>query len=399
MHDVIVVGARCAGSAVALELARKGHRVLLVDKASFPSDTMSTLYLSPPAMAWLAKQGLLDAVRATGCPSIETWSFIIDDVVLSGFSTTDAVRDGLSPRRLVLDKILVDAAVAAGAELREEFTFEDVVRDGDRVIGIRGNEKSGATVEERARIVVGADGRRSAVARAIGAEATLELPARTCTYYGIFSVAPCPVGTIVFRNRRAMMMMPTNDERTLVYVGRPAEEFAEVKRDHEKSFFDTIDATPELADRVRAGTLEERLVGTADLPNFYRRSHGPGWALAGDAGYHKDPCTAQGISDAMKSAEALARAIDDGLRGARPMDEATAAYERTRDETSKSMFEWTYRTAELKPSNERTRTLLRAVAANQDTTNRFLGLHSGNTLPAEFFHPKNVERILAAAAT
>jgi flavin-dependent dehydrogenase len=399
MHDVIVVGARCAGSSTAIELARKGHRVLLVDKASFPSDTMSTLYLSPPAMTWLEKQGLLGAVRATGCPSIHTWSFVIDDVTLRGFSTTEAVRDGLSPRRLVLDKILVDAAVSSGAELREGFTFEDVLRDGDRVVGIRGRTKSGETVEERARIVVGADGKRSAVASAVGAEATLEVPARTCTYYGIFSGVPCPVGTIVFRDRRAVMVMPTNDERTLVYVGRPAEDFAEVKRDHEKSFFETVDATPEVAERVRAGKLEERLVGTADLPNFFRRSHGPGWALVGDAGYHKDPCTAQGICDAMKWAEALARAIDDGLRGTRSLDEATAEYERTRNESSKAMFEWTCRVAELKPSNEKIRALLRAISTNQEATNRFLGLHSGNTSAAEFFHPKNIERMLATAAT
>jgi flavin-dependent dehydrogenase len=149
-------------------MARNGYRVLLVDKATFPSDTMSTHLAHPPAVAALAWWGLLDKLKATGCPPITRYSFDFGPVRIAGTpQPANGAAQAYGPRRIVLDALLVEAAVAAGAELREAFTVEEVVVDDGRVTGVRGHAKGGATVTERARVVVGADGRHSLVAKAV----------------------------------------------------------------------------------------------------------------------------------------------------------------------------------------------------------------------------------------
>jgi flavin-dependent dehydrogenase len=397
MYDAIIVGARCAGSATAITLARAGRRVLLVDKATFPSDTMSTLFLQPGAMVRLEKWGLLERLRATGCPSIRQMRFALGGVAITGLAwSPDNVTEGLSPRRTVLDKILVDAAVAAGAELREAFVFEDVVRDGDRVTGIRGHDKGGASISERARIVIGADGMRSPVARAVGAEMQVERPVAACWYYSFYSGVELAIPEIAMNDWRAVSAWPTNDGNTIVIVGWPIAMWHEVKADLEASFDRALDIAPEIAVRVRAGRREERFVGAGDLAGFVRRSHGPGWALAGDAGYHKDPCTAQGISDALTWGERLGLAIAGALDGDHSLDAATAAYQAARDPAVMPVFDWTCRTAQLRPPEERTKQLLRAVAASPEHTARFLAVLAGTVHASDFFHPDNVARILKA---
>jgi flavin-dependent dehydrogenase len=394
MYDAIVVGARCAGSATALALAKAGRRVLLVDKVRFPSDTMSTLFLQPAAMTWLARHRLLDAVHASGCPPMTRIRFMFDDVPVTGFAwSPDRVASGYAPRRTVLDKLVVDAAVAAGAELREDVAFEDVVRDGDRVAGIRAHSKSGEAFEERARIVVGADGRRSAVARAVGAEMVVERPPAACWYYTFYSGVEIDVPDVVFRNGGAISAWPTNDGQTIVIGGWQVSRFAEVKADLDASFASLLEMSPELAARVRAGRREERYVGAGDIDGFVRRSHGPGWALVGDAGYHKDPVTAQGIADALSYGEKLGAAIHGALDG--DLDAATAAYQRARDEAVAPVFDYTMRAAEMKPVAERTKVFLRKVADSPVEAAQLLGVLAGTVSPIAFFAPANIGRIMA----
>src|SRR5882724_9488449 len=163
-YDAIVVGARCAGAPTAMLLARNGFNVLVVDRASFPSDTLSTHILHPPGAGAMKRWGLLDRLTATGCPPIDTYAFDFGPFTIAGAPGTDASPVAYCPRRTVLDKLLVDAASEAGAEVREEFTVEDVVIEDDRIVGIRGHGKDGRTVTEHANVVVGADGRYSKVA-------------------------------------------------------------------------------------------------------------------------------------------------------------------------------------------------------------------------------------------
>src|SRR5688572_19295131 len=170
-YDAIVVGARCAGSPTAMLLAREGYRVLLVDRAAFPSDTVSTHVVHAPGVAALRRWGLADRVIASGCPPIDRYSFDFGPFTLGG---TPRPHEGSStayaPRRTVLDGVLVEAAADAGAEVRERFTVEEVLFEDGRAVGIRGHGSDGRSVVERAGVIVGADGWRSRVARAVDAE-------------------------------------------------------------------------------------------------------------------------------------------------------------------------------------------------------------------------------------
>ena len=190
-YDAIVVGARCAGSPTAMLLARKGYRVLLLDKATFPSDTMSTHLVHPPGVAALERWGLLERLEATGCPPVETYSFDFGPLTIAGSpQPIDGIAHGYCPRRTVLDKLLVDAAVEAGAELREGFTVDEILADDGTVTGIRGHEKGGAHVTERARVVIGADGKHSLVAKAVKPEQYDERPSHLAMYYAYWSGLP-----------------------------------------------------------------------------------------------------------------------------------------------------------------------------------------------------------------
>jgi flavin-dependent dehydrogenase len=401
MFDVIVVGARCAGSPTAMLLARKGYRVLLADKATFPSDTMSTLLVFPLGMDCLVRWGLVDRVRESACPSLRSWTMAFGDLSLKGFPwSPHGVAETLAPRRTVLDKTLLDAATAAGAELREGFIFEDVIRDGNVVVGVRGRSKTGSPYEERARIVIGADGMRSPVAAAVGAEKTVERSPLTCCYYSFYSGLRADHVEMYVGNARSGVVVPTNDGRTLVSVQWPHPQFHAVRSDIEGSHGKALaELNPELAERVRAARREERFVGTADLENFFRRSCGPGWALVGDAAYHKDPITAQGISDSFRYAELLADAVDEGLSGRRPVAEALADYERRRNESATPLFEWACRTAELRAPTSKTRALIQALESNPLDASRLMGLTAGTVFASDFFQAENIARIMAIAGS
>jgi flavin-dependent dehydrogenase len=191
-YDAIVVGARCAGSPTAMLLAQKGYRVLVVDRASFPSDTVSTHMIHAPGVAALRRWGVLDKVVASGCPPIDVYSVDFGPFTIAGTPRpVDGMSTGYAPRRSILDSILVDAAVAAGAEVRERFTVEEVLIEDGAVVGIRGHGAGGASVVERARVVIGADGRNSLVAKAVGPEQYNEKPQLLWGYYTYFSGLPC----------------------------------------------------------------------------------------------------------------------------------------------------------------------------------------------------------------
>jgi flavin-dependent dehydrogenase len=340
MYDAIIVGARCGGSPTAMLLARRGHRVLLLDRTAFPSDTIRNHFIQHPGVVQLHRWGLLDRVVASNCPPVRTFTsdwgdFSLREPVEQG----DGVDASYAPRRLVLDKILVDAAVAAGAELRERFTVHELVWEDDRVVGVRGRADGGAMVEERARIVVGADGAHSIVAKAVQAPRYDERPVLTFAYYSYFSDVPTDGIEVWFRPECAYINFPTNDGLTCVAIQAPIAEFQAFRQDIEGNFFRAQERVPELEARVRAGRREERWYGTADLENFFRKPYGSGWALVGDAGYHKDPVTAQGISDAFRDAELLADAIDAGFSGRSSLADALSAYEQRRNEIARPAYD------------------------------------------------------------
>jgi 2-polyprenyl-6-methoxyphenol hydroxylase-like FAD-dependent oxidoreductase len=389
MYDAIVVGARCAGSPTAMLLARAGHRVLLVDRAAFPSDTLSTHYIHQPGVARLRRWGLLDRVIATGCPPARRMTFDVGPFALSGAPVAAEGADaGYAPRRYLLDQILLEAAAEAGAEVRERFSVSELLTEDGRVVGVRGRAAGGAAVSERAPIVVGADGMRSRVARAVGAPVYEARPGRTCAYYTYWSGVPLDGAELSPRDGRMIIAGPTNDGRTIVTVFWPRDEFHRVRADLEGSFLEAVALAPSLAERMRAGRRADRFFGSGELPFFFRRPHGPGWALVGDAGYHKDPITAQGIGDAFRDAELLAAAIDDGLAGRRPLDEALAGYERARNEAAMPLYGFTHELAGLEPPGPEMQALFGALRDDPERTSRFFGVVAGTVPVAEFFAPE-----------
>ncbi len=396
-YDVIVVGARCAGSPVAVLLARMGHKVLIVDKATFPSDTLSTHLIHPPGVAALGRWGLLDRVTATGCPPIDTYRFDFGSFALSGSPGTEDFPVAYGPRRTVLDKILVDSASEAGAEVREGFTVEEVLVENDRVVGLRGHDKGGKSVTERARVVVGADGCHSFVADCVKPEATNERAAIFAGYYSYWSGLPMEGRFEAYSlPQRAFAAWPTNDGLTLVVGGWPMSEFATNKKDYESHWLRMIEMVPTFAKRLRAGKRQERFYGT-NVPNFFRRPYGPGWALVGDAGYNRDFITAMGIMDAFLSAELCADALHQSLSGAAPYDDAMLIYQRARDERVTPFFHFTLQLATCEPPPPQVQQLLATAAGNREAEEAFARMNGGVLSPAEFFSEGNVGKILAAA--
>jgi 2-polyprenyl-6-methoxyphenol hydroxylase-like FAD-dependent oxidoreductase len=384
-YDVIVVGARCAGSPTAMLLARKGYRVLVVDRATFPSDTISTHMVHPPGVAALTEWGLLGRITATGCPAIGTYTFDFGPFTISGSPGTQDSPVAYCPRRTVLDKILVDAASEAGAEIREGFTVEEVVTEGDRVSGIKGRSKSGAAMTEGARVVIGADGRYSMVANAVRASQYNEKPQLLSAYYTYWSNWPIEGRFDTYiRPRRGFALAPTHDGLTLTVGGWPYSEFEANKKDVEGNFLKLFDSVPELAEHVRAAKREAPIAGAAVL-NYFRKPFGPGWALVGDAGYNRDPITAQGISDAFRDADRCATALDEAFRGVRPYDEAMQAYQRDRDQHVMSMYEFTCQLATLEPPPPHMQRLFASIVGNQTAMDRFVQMNAGTISPAEFF--------------
>ncbi|HTK15664.1 MAG TPA: NAD(P)/FAD-dependent oxidoreductase [Acidimicrobiia bacterium] len=396
-YDAIVVGARCAGSPAAMLLARKGYRVLVVDRASFPSDTLSTHFIHAPGVAALHQWGLLDQVIASNCPPVNSYSFDFGPITISGTPRpSDGIATGYAPRRTILDKILVDGAARAGAEVREHFTVEEVVIEDGTVVGIRGHGENGKSVVERARVVIGADGRNSHVAKAVMPEQYNEKPMLMWAFYTYWSGLPIDSFATTIRPDRGWAAFPTNDGLTLVVVGWPAAEATAYKSDVEANYLKTLELAPEFAERVRGAQREERFAG-GSVPNFFRKPYGPGWALVGDAGYNKDPITAQGISDAFHDAELCADALDTTFAGKRSYTEAMADYHRTRDARVLAIYEFTTQLATMEPPPPEMQQLLGAIYGNQDAMNMFVSMTAGTVSPVEFFAPENIGRLMSAA--
>jgi 2-polyprenyl-6-methoxyphenol hydroxylase-like FAD-dependent oxidoreductase len=394
-YDAIIVGARCAGSPTAMLLARKGYRVLVVDRATFPSDTLSTHVVQPLATAALARWGLLERLAATGCPPMHTYAFDFGPFTLSGAPGTHEAPVAYCPRRTVLDKLLVDAAAEAGAEIREGFTVEEIVMEGGRVVGIKGRTKNGAVVSERAKVVIGADGRYSHVVAAVKPEQYNERPALLASYYTYFSGLPMNGRFETYiRERRGFAAAETHDGLTFVVAGWPYAEFEANKKDVEGNFWKALELAPEFAARVRRAKREENFAGAA-LPNFFRKPYGPGWALVGDAGYLKDPITAQGIKDAFHDAERCSNALDQTWSNGRSFEDAMADYQRARDEHAMPIYDLTCQFASLEPPPPEMQQLFGAIHGNQSAMDGFVQVNAGTLSPAVFFSPENIGAIVS----
>ena len=265
--------------------------------------------------------------------------------------------------------------------------------------GIRGHAKGGQAVTERARVVVGADGRHSVVAKTVQPREYNERRSHQAMYYAYWSDLPVEGFDIFIRtdHRRGWAAAQTHDGLTVLPFGWPVEEFQANRSDIEGNFFEALELAPEFAERVRAATRVSKFVGSAQLPGYFRVPYGAGWALVGDAGYHKNPITAMGINDAFRDAELLAGGLDDAFSGTRGYDDAMSDYQRTRDNEALPVYEFTDEFAQLQPPPPELQQLIGAMADNQRAKDDFISVQA-NTLPApQFFDPANLGRIMSAA--
>jgi 2-polyprenyl-6-methoxyphenol hydroxylase-like FAD-dependent oxidoreductase len=340
---------------------------------------------------------LIDRLTVTGCPPIHTYTFDFGPFTIAGSPGSSDAPVAYCARRTVLDKLLVDAAAEAGAEIREGFTVEEVLIENERVVGIKGRSKGGETVTERAGLVVGADGRYSVVAEAVRPEPYNEKPPLLAAYYTYWSDLPIDGRFETYiRAHRGFAAAPTHDGLTLTVGGWPHAEFEANKKDVEGNFLKMFDLAPEFAERIRGAKRAAPFSGAA-VTNYFRKPYGPGWALVGDAGYNKDPITAQGITDAFRDAELCATALDQTFTGARAFEDAMGDYQRTRDQDVLPMYEFTCQLATLEPPPPDMQRLFGAIHGNQKAMDGFVQVNAGTISPVAFFSPENIGAIMAAA--
>jgi 2-polyprenyl-6-methoxyphenol hydroxylase-like FAD-dependent oxidoreductase len=400
-YDAIVVGARCAGSPLAMLLARSGRRVLLVDRAAFPSDTVSAHTIQPAGLARLRRWGLQHVIDAADAPLVDTVRFDAGDIVLEGMPVAiDGVTALTAPRRHVLDALLLEEARAAGVEVRTGFAVRELLVEDGRVTGILGRDGSGS-LAARAHIVVGADGAKSFVARSVGADVYNAVPATTLAAYTYYRGVDTDVAELYTRPDRFTVVVPTNDDTVVVSQSIAIQEAPAFRADIAAGFAATLEVVPQLAARIARGERTERFRLASGNGGFMRVPCGRGWALVGDAGYHKDPITAQGMLDAFRDAELLAGAIDAGLRAGRDaaLDRSLAAYHAARDAEVSDMYRFTCDLARVhEPPPPHLVELLGALQGNPEQISRFLGLIAGTVRIADFFAPESLQAILGAGA-
>ncbi|MEU0938443.1 FAD-dependent monooxygenase [Embleya sp. NPDC005971] len=402
--DAIVVGARCAGSAAAIAMARAGRRVIALDAVRFPSTTVSTHLLFAGGVAELSRLGALDRVEALGAPHHDDAYIELPDGRARGtYSPVDGIAYGMCVRRSGLDQALVDTARAAGAEVREGARVTGLVWSGDRVTGVHVQERGAASYTLRAPLVVGADGRRSLIAREVGAGKphTTNVNQRAC-YYAYYDDPRTEWrGTAaMWRTGRELgTAFPCDGGLTLVLLMPPRERADAFRLGLEGEYDRTLTLLPGLADRLAGCTRTTKIVQATDLPSYFRHSTGPGWALAGDAGHFKDPVTAQGIRDALRFGRLLGEAVAPVLDTPTRLDAATASWEHRRDHECRETYHWTNTLARSTAVSPLEETLMRSMATRPEGSRPLLDVYSRIRKPSELMTPRVLATLLARTLT
>ena len=363
--DAVVVGGRIAGAATALQLARSGARVVVLERGRYGSDTVSTHALMRTGVVQLNRWHLLDRLRSAGVPPVRSTVFHYAGgdahISLRPAAGVDALY---APRRTTLDALLLDAAAEAGAQIRHGVTVTGLRHDDrGRVAGVHAQDRDGATCDVSARFTVGADGIRSSVADRVGAAYERRGSSASAIVYGYLAGLEAEGYEWAYGGRSSAGIIPTEDGLVCVFGGTDARRFRALPGAAPQRFAQLLaEASPAVAERIADARLVGRLRGFGGLPGYLRRPAGPGWALVGDAGYFKDPLSTHGMSDALRDAELLARAIVEALGGV-PEAAALDGYRRERNRLSTALFEVTEQVAGHDWSEEQLRRLLRQLSA------------------------------------
>lgn len=393
--DVVIVGSRCAGSAAAIALARRGRSVIALDGASFPSDTLSTHLFFPHHWAELERLGARERVMELDPPLHTRAGLAAPDVEVVGpFHAYEGFAHGSCVRRPGLDQALVDTAREAGAEVRERTRVTDLVRDArGRVTGVRYKTRDGEEGEIHARLVIGADGRNSTVARLVGTRSHHEWRNRRLMAFAYYEDPREEDRDCAMQWRdgdELVTCFPCDGDQSLILLMSPLERADEFRDDSEAAFEKTVAAIAPLRERLEGCTRVSKIRASYKHPAYFRHSHGPGWALAGDAGHFKDPVTAQGIRDALRFGrllgEAAAPALDDPIL----LDRALGEWERDRDEQCLPMYQWANGLGLADNISPIEHAAYQWLADRPEGASDILDVFSRRKLPDELFTPRNI---------
>lgn len=401
--DVVVVGARCAGSATAIALARRGRKVVAMDGASFPSDTLSTHLFFPPHWAELERLGVRERVQAGTAPLHTHAGLGTSDVeVLGPFNPYEGLAWGACVKRTGLDAVLVDAAREAGAEVRERTRVTGLLRDErGRVTGVRWKTRDGEEGETEARLVVGADGRASTVARLVGTTEHHRWDNRRLMAYAYYDDPRDDLRHIAMQWRQGdelCTVFPCDDGQSVVLLMSPATRADEFREDPAATYEATVASIGPLAARLEGCTRESKVRCSYRHPSYFRHSHGPGWALTGDAGHFKDPVTAQGIRDALRFGRLLGEAVAPALDDEAALARALRGWEHDRDAQCLDLYQWANGLGLADAVSPIELTAYRWFASRPGGPSEVLDVFSRRKAPSAVFSPARVVRWIAAAA-
>ena len=411
VYDAIIVGARISGAATAALLAGQGARVLLLDRVQFPATTVSCPIFFGNSLAVLDRIGALEAVEAIGAPRIRSYGTRTPDFDLV---TTLPISNGYdyaySIRRDVLDDAILNVVKQhPNVTLRENFTVNGLVQSEGRVVGVRGRQGGGATETILADAVIGADGKRSVVARLTEAGTYDSVAGQTAIYYAYYrDFAPLHEPSAVIyadpRTQKGVLVFDADAGLTVVSVGVAAADFESARRDPEATLEQLWRAVPELAERGKHATRATPVMGQAPMDSYYRQSFGPGWALVGDAGMYMDPITGQGINNALASAELFAAAWAKTRRRASWLN-AMAGYQRRRDAATRPIYNLVALGAQAQQMSWMTdigvnlgTPIFKAIARQPEIAQEYIGIFNGATTVGAFFNPLNLTRIMVRSA-
>lgn len=397
LYDIIVVGARIVGASTAALLAQRGFRVLLLEKSTFPSPTVSCPIIFGNSLDILSRFGAEEVIERLGAPKVRLYGTDYGFARLIGHLPPAKGRDyAFSIQRSRLDEALArHVAELPNITLREGFAISDVIQDNGRVVGVRGRAASGAIEEFGATYaVIGADGRNSTMARLVGAREYNTRPAHAWLYYAYYhNVTPLDEPSAMGYRAvpgLSILVFDADQDLTVLSIGARTPSFEVARKDPEGTMLAAIKQVPEMAWRIERAERATPIMGLAPAGMFYRQPYGPGWALVGDAGQRLDPVTGQGIYQGLHAAELLVDALTH-IRAGAAWEPTMRRFHRQRDRDSKANYNFAALHAELKPQTWLAQRLVKRMTIDPELGRFYLGTINGATHADENF---NLRRIL-----
>lgn len=386
--DVIIVGGSVSGAPTAAWLARKGHKVLVLEKAVFPRDANSTHFIWPRGMSYLNRLGVAGKILEK-TPHFKQLEVSIEGISLRGGVPMQAIKDRFlalhgnddgvvdyysGPRRFHLDQVLLDEARNSGADVREGTGVDSLITEDGVVCGVRATGPDGQAIEARAPVVIGADGRMSQFANHVSSQKIKVREKSTFAYYGYYSGINKPELCIHKKGRFGTAIFPTMDNKHLVLVYGPTAWWSDFSKDAEANFIKTYEfVAPDVAALVKQGKREEDFKAMGRMVAFHRENWGQGWALVGDAGSFKDQWTAMGITHSLRDAELMSTYVDRVLKQELSWDAAMTEYSAVRMADYEGYWDLVCDGAEMKPYTREQLEFFHAIQGDQAKVDHFMG--------------------------